>query len=43
MSKYKYLGIVFDNELKWDDYIEAVVKIEPQQHVSFEGVRFLFS
>ena len=25
-SKYKYLGIIFDNKLKWDDNIEAIVK-----------------
>ena len=26
VSKYKYLGIIFDDKLKWDDNTEEIVK-----------------
>ena len=31
VSKYKYLGTVFDDKLKWDDNTEEIVKKGQQQ------------
>ena len=31
VSKYKYLGTIFDDKLKWDNTTEEIVKKEQQQ------------
>ena len=34
VSKYKYLGTIFDDKLKWDDNTEEIVKKAPSLQFS---------